>query len=49
MLERRNRKRVKLSSLRSVWFVRRLLVLLPNFVVVIEHHQILMKSFILTI
>ena len=29
--------RAKLSSLRSVCFVRRLLVLLPNFLVVIEH------------
>ena len=36
-LECHNRTRAKLSSLRSVCFVRRLLVLLPNFVVVIEH------------
>ena len=36
-IERHNRTHAKLSSLRSVCFVRRLVVLLPNFVIVIEH------------
>ena len=45
-IDHHNKKRAKLWSLRSVCIVRRLLVLLPNFVVVIEHHQILIKSFI---
>ena len=30
---------LRLPSLRSVCFVRRFLVLLPNFVVVIDHHK----------
>ena len=36
-IERHNRTRAKLSSLCSVCFVHRLLVLLPNFVLVIGH------------
>ena len=51
-IEYHNRKRVKLSSLCSIlfwFFVCRLLVLLPNFVVVIKHDQSLMKSLILAI
>ena len=33
-----NRKRATLSCLRSVCFIRRLLVFLPNYVVVREHY-----------
>ena len=40
-IERHNRTRATLSSLRSVCFVCRLVVLLPNFVVVIEHIKFL--------
>ena len=40
LIQCHNRKHAKLSSLHSICFVCRLLVLLPNFMVVIEHHQI---------
>ena len=42
-IEHHNKKHTKLCSFCSVCFVHRLLVLLPIFVVVIEHHQILKK------